>query len=94
MKVTNIGTKIVNIGSEILLPDKTIEIADEVANAPSVKALVNAKFLKIEGGKKAKTEDTPAEEAKAPAEDKAESTAAEGQTEEKKAPRTVSDLKK
>ena len=94
MKITNIGTKIINIGSEILLPDKTIEVADEVANAPSVKALVAAKFLKVEGGKKAKTEETPAEETKAPVEDKAEGASAEGQTEEKKAPRKVSDLKK
>ena len=52
MILKNIGSKIINVGSTILMPEDEMEISKEIAETPSILALVNMKFLSIENGKK------------------------------------------
>lgn len=45
MKLTNIGTKVIFVCGKVLLPDSSIEVDKNVAELPSVKALINKKML-------------------------------------------------
>lgn len=53
MKVTNIGTKIVNIGSEALLPGKTIDLASEFEGNDVLNTLAEMNLISISGKKAA-----------------------------------------
>lgn len=94
MIIKNIGTKIVNIGTLVLMPDATAEISEETANTPAVKMLVDMKFLKLEGGKKAAKAEAPVESAETTsAEEKTEDAPAEPKP-EKKATKKLSEIQK
>ncbi len=45
--IKNIGTKIVNVGTRILMPDDTMTCEPEVADVPSIRALCGLGFLKV-----------------------------------------------
>ena len=47
MKILNTGSKVVNIGSTVLLPGKDMPCTKAIAEAPSIKALVGKGFLTI-----------------------------------------------
>ena len=86
MTIKNTSQKVINIGTTILMPDKTMEASKAITEAPSIKAMVERGQLAIideKGGKdadKAAQEKAEAEErARAEAEAKA---AAEGASEE------------
>lgn len=49
MIIKNIGTKIVNIGTTVLMPDSEATFSSAVASAPSIKALEELGFIKVEG---------------------------------------------
>lgn len=40
MIIRNIGNKIVNVGTTVLMPDAEMKVNDVIGNAPAVKALV------------------------------------------------------
>ncbi len=66
MTVKNTTQKVINIGTTALMPDDTLEVSQAVANAPSIKAMVERGQLSLEGGKrgpKAKAADDAAEKA-------------------------------
>ncbi len=65
MRIRNKGTKIVNIGTVVLMPDQTETVADTLAENPAIKVLMNLGFLE-----EVKGEEVPAKEVKA--EEKAE----------------------
>ena len=48
MKITNIGEKIVGVGSVILMPGDSGNFNETVAEAPSIKNLVSLGYLKVE----------------------------------------------
>ncbi len=58
MKLKNIGSKIINVGSIVLMPDEDIPVEASVAELPSIKAIVKAGFLSIEKSD-SKPVDTP-----------------------------------
>ena len=47
-KITNIGKKIVNIGTELVMPDDFVRVPDAIGEAPAIKALAKMNFLRIE----------------------------------------------
>ena len=48
MIIKKIGTKIVNIGATVLMPDTEAKFSKEIASAPSIKALEELGFIKME----------------------------------------------
>ena len=60
MIIRNIGTKIVNIGTTVLMPDAETTVSNTVADAPSIQALVNMKLIAVLGEEK--TLDAPVPE--------------------------------
>lgn len=50
MIIRNTSTKIINIGTKILMPDDTYAAPKAICEAPSVQALVKMDQLRIEGG--------------------------------------------
>lgn len=50
MIIRNTSTKIINIGTKILMPDDTYAAPKAICEAPSVQALVKMGQLRIEGG--------------------------------------------
>jgi len=81
MTIKNAGTKIVNIGTEVLLPDATIDLKKEIVKAPSIKALIKKGVLVVvdEGKNRKDAAKAKAEaEAKAAAEAAAKEKAAAG----------------
>ncbi len=90
MKIVNKSSKVVFVNTQLLMPDDSIEISKEVANTPSVKALLNSDpaILEIDNSAEKAAEAKKAEEelrkqiaaeerAKIEAEMKAESEAEE-----------------
>lgn len=57
MIIKNISSKIINIGTEILMPDKQLPVADDVAGLPAIKAFVEKGYVVLieEPAKAAKT---------------------------------------
>lgn len=50
MVIKNISAKIINVGSEVLMPDMAITVNKTVASAPSIQALAEMGFIKVEEG--------------------------------------------
>lgn len=48
MKLTNIGDKIVSIGTTVVMPGADIQITAEQAKLPAIGILIAKKFVKIE----------------------------------------------
>lgn len=93
MTIKNTSQKVINIGTTILMPDKTMEASKALTETPSIKAMVERGQLAIiseKGGKdkdadKAAQEKAEAEErarAEAEAAEEAAKAAAEGSSEE------------
>lgn len=80
MKLKNIGTKIINVGEKVLMPDAEMEITELQAKAPAIQVLIKHKMLELTAETK---EVAQKEEAKA--ETKAEEKATEEKVEEKAA---------
>ena len=65
MIIKNIGSKIINIGTEILMPDSQITVSKDVAALPAIQAFAVKKYIKIvdnekkgdDSGDKAEAED-------------------------------------
>ena len=88
MTIKNTSQKVINIGTTILMPDKTMEASKALTETPSIKAMVERGQLAIisEKGGKDKDADKAAQE-KAEAEERARAeaaakAAAEGSSEE------------
>ena len=47
MIIKNIGSKIINIGTEILMPDSQITVSKDVAALPAIQAFAVKKYIKI-----------------------------------------------
>ena len=47
MVIKNISAKIINVGSDVLMPDMAITVCNAVASAPSVQALAEMGFIKV-----------------------------------------------
>ncbi len=47
MKLTNLSDRIINVGTQIVLPGGVINIKDEMAETPSLKALVNFNLIAL-----------------------------------------------
>lgn len=46
--IKNIGSKIVSIGSDVLMPDAQLEVSEAIASAPSIKAMEELGFLRVD----------------------------------------------
>ena len=95
MTIKNTSQKVINIGTTILMPDKTMEASKALTETPSIKAMVERGQLAIiseKGGKdkdadkaaqeKAEAEERARAEAEAKAAEEAVKAAAEGSSEE------------
>ena len=47
MIIKNIGSKIINIGTEILMPDSQITVSKDVAALPAIQAFAVKNYIKI-----------------------------------------------
>lgn len=47
MIIKNIGSKIINIGTVILMPDGQIDVSKDVAALPAIQAFAAKKYIKI-----------------------------------------------
>lgn len=47
MELKNISEKVISVGSEIVMPDKVIDITEERAAAPSIKALIKQGYVSV-----------------------------------------------
>lgn len=45
--IKNISSKIIHIGTTILMPDATMKTSEAIAKSPAIKALANRKMLEI-----------------------------------------------
>lgn len=45
--IKNISSKIIHIGTTILMPDATMKASEAIAKSPAIKALANRKMLEI-----------------------------------------------
>lgn len=59
MIIRNIGTKIINIGSTVLMPDAETDVSDTVAAAPAIQTLISMGLIAAEREKKASTMPDP-----------------------------------
>ena len=48
MKIVNIGSKVIGIGTAVLMPDESIPVSKEIAESAAVKAYVRLKFVRVE----------------------------------------------
>lgn len=62
MKLTNLSDRIINVGTQIVLPGGVAEIKDELADTPSIKALKNFNLISLAEGEKAVEEEEVPEE--------------------------------
>lgn len=65
MELKNISEKVISVGSEVVMPDKSITITEERAAAPSIKALIKQGYVSVTKkssatGTKKQAVDTPA----------------------------------
>ena len=74
MTIKNTSQKVINIGTTILMPDKTMEASKAITEAPSIKAMVERGQLAIIDEKGGKDADKAAQE-KAEAEERARAEA-------------------
>lgn len=78
MTIKNIGSKIISIGSTVLMPDATMKANKAVCDAPAVKALIGKGMIAVvedAGDAKAKANAKAEAEAKAKAEAEAKAKA-------------------
>lgn len=77
MKLKNIGTKIIHVGTKVLMPEDTMPITELQANTPAIQVLIKHKKLELIADAKevAQKEETKAEEKAT--EEKVEEKAAE-----------------
>ena len=47
MIIKNIGNKIINIGTEILMPDKQIKVSRETAALPAIEAFAEKGYIEV-----------------------------------------------
>ena len=47
MIIKNIGTKIINIGTTILMPDQSMKASEAICNTPAIQTFVKLKMLEI-----------------------------------------------
>lgn len=71
MTIKNTGSKIVSIGTTVLMPDQSMTVSKAVAETPAIKALVKKEFLAVIDDEK------PAKKPAAKADDAAAKKAAE-----------------
>lgn len=48
MKLVNKSSKVVFVGGEMLMPDNTIEVSEEIINTPGIQALLNSSTAILE----------------------------------------------
>ena len=48
MIIRNIGSKVISIGSSVLMPDGELEVTDAIANTASIKAMCEKGFVAVE----------------------------------------------
>lgn len=53
MTLLNIGSKIINVGTTILMPGDKMEISEEISKLPAIQAFVELGFISIVGEAKA-----------------------------------------
>ena len=82
MIVKNIGSKIISIGSTVLMPDGQMKVTADIASAPAIKAFARMGMVKVEDDEQEKA--AKAAEKKA-AEKKAADEAAKKKAEEEAA---------
>lgn len=56
MIIKNIGSKIINIGTEILMPDSQITVSKDVAALPAIKAFAEKGYIGIVDNEKKVTD--------------------------------------
>lgn len=76
MKIRNIGSKIINIGATVLMPDAETEVSKEIAEAPAIRAFADMKLIEITEGESEKAAQADAKKAAEEAAKKAEEEAA------------------
>lgn len=59
MIIRNIGTKIINIGSTVLMPDAETDVSDTVAAAPAIQTLISMGLIAAVSEKKASATPDP-----------------------------------
>ena len=75
MTIKNIGSKIISIGTTVLMPDATMKASKAVCETPAVKAFVKKGLLTISEETKTKTAATDKAKTDADAKAKAEAEA-------------------
>ncbi len=75
MIIKNIGSKIISIGTTVLMPDATMKANKDVCETPAIKAFVKKGLLEIKDEKASKTGSEAKAKAEAEAKAKAEAEA-------------------
>ena len=52
MIIRNIGSKVISIGSAVLMPDGELEVTDAITNTASIKAMCEKGFIAVERARK------------------------------------------
>lgn len=71
MELKNISEKVINIGTTVVMPDKSITISEKQASLPSIKALAKQGYISVKKksgtiGKEKQAEDVPTPPAESP----------------------------
>lgn len=81
MIIKNIGTKIINIGTTILMPDQSMKASEAICNTPAIQTFVKLKMLEI-----VKPVEAPKEPEKEPEKDAEQTDGTEQGSQEPDAP--------
>lgn len=84
MKIKNTGAKIINIGSQILMPDASTEINEQTFNLPAIQAFIGMGLLAVDNEAEKFQQAVEEAAAKKLAEEKAKAEAEAKAAEEKK----------
>lgn len=71
MVIKNIGDKIINIGTTVLMPDKEMRASKELAATPAIQTFARMGFIKVEDGEEEKAAARKAAAAKKKSEEEA-----------------------
>ena len=66
MILHNVGSKIINVGTTILMPGDSMNITAEVAKLPAIEAFAEMGFVMVEGDKVAPVDAPAAEDTATP----------------------------
>lgn len=66
MTLKNTGTKIISVGSAVLMPDAEMNISKDIAETPAIKAFARLGLVKIENDNKKPTVKTTTADTAAP----------------------------